>query len=277
MVPQAGRPKTTKPPAMPEYLKLLAVGAAGAGKTHLFATVGKGAKVLSLDVESGSATYSSPPFLQDPAAADPGDIDIVAFPTEGPEAVKTAAELTFTVESAFDYLIRTKNADDYKVVIVDSLTEFQKRFLSLHQAPDPRQSYGALSDALYNIVLKARACPVNVVFTTRPKAAVDEVTGREIVRSDVAPSVWANISGLLDAVGYYHVRTQGAKTSRVLDFSHDARFQAKNRYGLTELVNPTMAELLEVIQKQGATLATVTSAPQAAPRRVITPRAAARQ
>lgn len=276
MVPTAGKPKLAKPPALPEFLRLLVVGAAGAGKTHLFATVGKDAKVLSIDVEGGATTYSSPPFLQDPAAADPENIDIIEFPTEGPDAPANAAELIHRVEGVFDYLIRSKNADGYKVVIVDSLTELQNRFLSMHQAADPRQSYGALSDAAYNIILKARATPAHVVFTTRPKAAIDEVTGREIVRSDVAPSVWSNISGLIDAVGYYHIRTQGAKTTRVLDFSHDARFQAKNRYGLTELQNPTMAEILEVIQERGNTSAKPAT-PARPPRKVQAPRAAAAQ
>jgi len=217
-------------------------------------TVGKGKKVIVLDVEGGSVTYSSPTYLADPNATEPENIDVLSFPTEGPDAPATARDLAHRVESVFDYLIRSNNADGYELVVIDSLTEFQKRFIYMYDAADLRQAYGALSDAVYSIVLKARQAPVHTVFITRPKAAIDEVTGKEIVRSDVAPSVWSVISGLMDAVGYYHAKSQGigaqARTVRVLDFTHDNRFQAKQRYGLGEMQEPTMAQLLEVIRQK---------------------------
>ena len=251
-MPTVGKPKTTKPADMPSTFNGLFFGASGIGKTHLMGTLGKGGKVLIADVEGGSVTFSSDPYLNDPNATDPSNIDVIPFPFTGPDEVETAAELVHLIEGTLDWLIRTNNEEGYDLFVVDSLTEFQARFLGLHGANDPRQSYNAMADSLHNIVLKARQAPLHVVFLSRPVVKEDPETNAETIRADVAPSAWKQISGLLDAVGYYKARTQGATTKRVLDFQHSNRFFAKNRYGLTELTNPTLKEVFDIVQKVDA-------------------------
>lgn len=251
-MPTAGKPNTTKPSELPDTFNGLFFGASGVGKTHLMGTVGKGKKVLVADVEGGSVTYSSTPYQSDENATERDNIDIIPFPFTGPDEVKTAAELVHLIEGTLDWLIRTNNEDGYELFVVDSLTEFQARFLNLHGASDPRQSYNAMADALHTIVLKARQAPVHVIFLSRPVVKEDPETNAEVIRADVAPSAWKQISGLLDAVGYYKARTQGATTKRVLDFTHSNRFFAKNRYGLTELTNPTLKEVFAIMRQADA-------------------------
>lgn len=244
MIPTAGKPAFTKPPAAPNRAVMEIDGLAGSGKTHLLGTVGKGGKILLIDTEDGAVSYSSDAYLNDPAATEPSNIDVLSL-----TGVSSAQELVFKATQAIDYVVRSKNVDGYALVALDSLTEFQKKFLSMYEAKDPRQAYGALSDGLYGIVWKARSLPCSIVFTSRPKVAEDAVLNTTVVRSDVAPSVWSVFSGLLDAIGYYSVRVQGMKTERVLDFSLNNRFQSKTRYGLGKMVNPTMQEILEVVSK----------------------------
>lgn len=271
MLGSVSKPITNKPSPLPTKARLLIDGLAGRGKTHLIATVGKGKKILVADLEDGTSTYSSDTYLNDPAGTEPENIDIIPFPTQGDGAITDVSEFVYRIEGALDYLIRTNNSDGYELFAIDSLTEFQKRFLSLHTAADPRQSYGALSDAMYGIIHKVRAAPVHVVFTSRPRSTRDEVQNRDIVRSDLAPATWSVISGLIDAIGYYDVKVQGAMVRRTLDFGLDIKYAAKDRYGLGELVNPTMREVLDAIvgtRKEAVPVATGSGGRPNMPRRI---------
>jgi hypothetical protein len=236
---QASPLKFVSPSALPKYVNFGLGGVAGAGKTHLLGTVGKGNKVLIFDTEGGNVTFNSASFLSDPAATELENIHIVTF-----EDVTTTAELAHRVEGALDYLIRTKNSDGYSLVALDSLTEFQARFLSLDNAADKRQSYGRLQEALYAIVHKARQAPVHTVFTARLRHTQDDVLGREVVRFDVSPGVWSIISGLFDNIGFLDLRAQGVRTTRILDFSHKIRTQGKDRFGLGELTDPKFSDIM---------------------------------
>lgn len=239
------RIKTVGVPSLAKYITFQIDGVAGSGKTTWLGTIGKGNKLLLLDLEGGAETFSSPGYEDIPDATEVSNISVVDLSS----GITKAEQLVYEVEGVFDELITGKNADGYTLVAVDSLTEFQKRFLSLHQAADPRQSYGALSDAMYSIVQKARKAPVHVAFTSRPKLYRDEVLNRDVIRPDVAPSVWAVFSGLLSAVGYYSVRAQGASVKRTLDFSLNPSIQAKNRYGLGVLENVSAKGFFEAAQR----------------------------
>lgn len=230
----------SKPSQLPKYANIGLGGIAGAGKTHLLGSVGKDKKVLILDTEGGSSTYSSASFKASPDATD--KIDVITF-----DDITKANELVHRIESAFDHLIKTNNAEGYDLVALDSLTEFQERFLSLHEAADKRQSYGAVRDSLYSIVHKARRVPAHTVFTARLKATHDEVLGREVVRFEVSPGVYSVISGLFDVIAFLDVKRVGmgnnAKLVRTFDPNHGVRFSGKDRFGIGELESPTFAKI----------------------------------
>lgn len=236
----------TTPAALAKHVNFLFSGVAGAAKTTLLGTIGKGNKALIADVEGGTVTYQSAYFRQHPQAANIEDLHILGF-----DDVTTAQDLVHRVESALDYLIRTGNKDGYTLFALDSVTEFQEKFLSLHQAADKRQSYGALRDALYSIVHKARQAPLHTAFTARLKATTDEVLNREIVRPEVSPGVWSVISGLFDNIGFLDLKVQGVTQTRVLDFAHKVRTQGKDRYGLGELTNPTFVDIVARLTGEG--------------------------
>lgn len=247
MIAKNNKPfQTVSPAALPKLGNLGIGGVAGVGKTFLLGTVGKGNKALVFDTEGGSVTYNNPDFEASPSATEASNIDVVTF-----DDVSDASALLHRIEGAFDYLIRSKNSDGYSVVALDSLTELQQKFLMLHSAPDPRQSYGAFKDGIYRIVTKARSVPAHTVFTARLRSTQDEVLGQEIVRFDVAPSVWGLISGLFDAVGYMTTKNQGKSSKRVLDFRHTPRAHGKDRLGLGvgELSNPVLSDLLTLIEE----------------------------
>ena len=238
----------SRPANLPKYANMGLGGIAGAGKTHFLGTVGKENKVLILDTEGGTATYNSESFLNDPNHTD--DIDVISF-----DDITNVAELVRRVEEPLDYVIQTKNKDGYTLVAVDSLTEFQERFLSLHVATDKRQSYGALREALYGIVQKARAAACHTIFTARLKATHDEVLNREVVRFEVSPGVYSVISGLFDVIAFLDLQRKGlgdrAKTIRVLDPTHSLRTPGKDRYGIGIVENPSFTDVLKVIADKG--------------------------
>lgn len=239
MIPSSAKPQLTKPDALPKTKLMWIAGASGGGKTHLMATVGKGNKALIIDTEGGSVTYRSPAFLNDPAATEPDNIDILDL-----SRVTDLKDLVFQVDSTLDYLIRSRNSDGYSVVAFDSLTEFQAKFINLHQAPDPRQSYGALNQTVYGFITKAKQLPVSMVFTSLLTFKEDEVLSREVVRPAVSPGLW-QLAGQVHAVGFYELRQQGAREVRTLNFEHRMRLPGKNR-GIVEATyqDPSMQELL---------------------------------
>lgn len=231
----------TKPPALPEFFNMGLGAIAGAGKTHLLGTPGKGKRILNIDLEGGTTTYSSATFKGAPDATD--NIDVISF-----NDVPDATSLIGRIEGILDYLIINKNKEKYDLVAIDSLTELQEKFLSLHKAPDKRQSYGAFRDSLYTIVHKARLAPVHTIFTARLKATQDDVLNREVVRFEVSPGAWGVISGLFDIIAMLDVKRVGmgnnAKLVRVLDAEHGLRFTGKDRIGVHGMTDPTMAKIL---------------------------------
>jgi hypothetical protein len=234
----------TKPPALPEFFNMGLGAIAGAGKTHLIGTPGKGKRILNLDFEGGTTTYSSKAFKTSSDVTD--NIDVINF-----DDVTDATSLIARVEGILDYLIVTKNKDKYDVVAIDSLTELQEKFLSLHKAPDKRQSYGAFRDSIYSIVHKARLAPVHTIFTARLKATQDDVLNREVVRFEVSPGAWGVISGLFDIVAMLDVKRVGmgnnAKLVRVIDAEQGLRFPGKDRIGIHGMTEPTMAKILSQV------------------------------
>lgn len=242
MINKSAGPKTSSPAALPKWGNFLISGVAGSSKTSLLGLIGTGNKALIMDPEGGTVSYHSAWFGQQPDAAKLDDLHVVSF-----DDVTTAQDLVHRVVSTLDYIIKTKNSDGYTLVALDSLTEFQERFLSLHVAGDKRQSYGALRDSLYEIVHKARQAPVHTVFTARLKATFDEVQNRDVVRPEVSPGVWSVVSGLFDQIGFLEVKTQGVRTTRTLDFAHKTRTQGKDRFGIGAIDDPTFVKLQAVL------------------------------
>ena len=227
-----------KPAQLPATYSMGIGGAAGSGKTHLLGTVGKGKKILVFDPEGGTTSFNSKTYLADKSGTEPDNIDVITF-----DNVKDSKDLVFQVESVFDILIRDKSIG-YDLVVLDSVTEFQTRFLELHSSDDHWAPYRDLQNSLYTLVKKARLVPAHTIFTARLKASVDEVLGQEIVRFAVSPGVWSVMSGLFDQIGFMLFRTQGIREVRELDFTHTNRAPGKDRAGFGKVVSPKLQAFL---------------------------------
>jgi len=232
------------PNGLPKYPNIVVGGGAGVGKTAFLGSAGPDAKVLIADPEQGTVSFQSAWFLAQPTSVKQENIHVIDF-----DDVTTSAELVHRVEGALDHLIRTKNSDGYALFALDSITEFQERFIRLHTASDPRQAYGALKEAMHTLTIKARQAPVVTIFTARLRAITDEVSQREMVRPEVSPGVWSVTSGLFDQIGLFDLRVQGVTARRTLDFSLKPRFPGKDRFGLGEIPDPTMMALLAKLNR----------------------------
>lgn len=250
-----------KPPPLPTYGVYLIDAESGHGKTTLVGTVGKGNKILSLDFEGGTTSYSSPIFRSLPDATELENIHVIPFPRfdipprDGEDEVKAITDintLQLRVNSVFDYLRRTNNSDGYTLLVIDSLSELQQRFMALYTGNDPRQGYQQWKNFLSELVNKAKVTPVNTVFLSRPSVAVNEVTGEKEVRSGVSPAAWQAVSGLIDANGFYTARVNPAgKETRTLNFTLNQKYSAKTRLAVDVMTNPTFRQILDTVSSGG--------------------------
>ena len=249
--------KFSTPQGLARYPNMVIAGAAGVGKSAFLAGVGKSAKVLIADPEQGSTTYQSAWFQAQETSPPLDNIHIIGF-----DGVENVNDLVHQVEGTLDYLIRTKNSDGYALFALDSITEFQELFIKMHGASDPRQSYGALKEAIHGITVKARQAPIITIFTARLRSVEDPITQREMVRPEVSPGVWSVTSGLFDQIGLFDLKVQGVTSRRVLDFSPRPRFAGKDRFGLGELPDPTFATLQARLDGVAPATPTVRPAPR---------------
>lgn len=234
--------KFSLPSGLPEFGSFAVGGPSGTGKTHLSGTVGPDAKMLMFDSEGGSITFSTKAFKAAKDAGTNENLHIIKFPRDA-----TPAALLHTVESVLDQLISSNNKEGYELIVLDSLTELQAQVIGAFAGKDPRQAYGLWADGLHRIITKARRLDAHSLFIARLRATFDEVLGREIVRYDISPGAWSTVSGLFDAIGFMDLRTQGVKTVRTLTFEPTMRFPAKERFGLKEMVEPTMRQILDAV------------------------------
>lgn len=219
-------------------------GVAGSGKTVLAGLAGKGKKILNLDLEGGSSSYVGKFFKDHPDAS---DVEIVPmYDTSHNDPTK----MTSGIIGALEYLAGTKNKEGYDVVVIDSLTEFQERFI-IHNASDGFTKYRQLGDAFHRMMQTAQGVPAHVVFTSRLVLRNDEVLGHEVVRFSLADKSWSVVSGMLDVIAYKTVQHKGfgnaAREVHVLDARQSSRFSGKDRFGIGEMTDPTMKKVIEVV------------------------------
>ena len=214
-------------------------GIAGAGKTHFLATVGKGRKVLILDLERGSSTYQSYAYYNDEHGTELENIHVLHF-----DDAKSSGDLADKIMAVLTHLVRTKNSENYILVAIDSITQFQEMFMSFHRSGDNRRSYLELKNTCYDIVQMARRVPCHTVFTARLRSFTDAKGTLEMLRYEVSPGSWSVISGLFDAIGYMDLEIRPDKTAnRVLSFDHIPTRPGKDRYGFGTIENPSVRRL----------------------------------
>jgi len=203
-------------------VKMLVFGMAGSGKTTLIKTL---PKPIVLSAEAGllSIAGTGIPYIEIESMAD----------------LKEA------------YLWILDNIADYETVCLDSISEIAEVVLSSEKkvAKDPRQAYGAMQDAMGDLIRAFRDLQgVNVYFSAKAEKTQDE-TGRLLY----SPSMPGNKTGqalpyFFDEVLALRIETDSeGNPQRALQCQPDSIWTAKDRSGRLDFWE--VADLGEVIRK----------------------------
>lgn len=217
-------------------VKMLVYGQPGVGKTFFSSSA---PKALFVDVEGGTLSIRNAGL----------NIDIVK--------VTKFADI-FTIHK---FLHDGKH--EYQTVIVDSLTELQKKSLDgiieeayrkdpLKRDPDIAElrDWSKNTAQLRKAVRYFRDLPMNVIFTALEKEVKDEQTGALRVGPDLTPKLQSDVAGYLDIIAHMSTKEKEDGILRQMLFQPTGKYMAKDRSGKLGKVikNPTFPMILDLIE-----------------------------
>ena len=216
-----------------KYFNTLIYAESGTGKTVLAGSaqrVPDMAPVLLIDIEGG--TMSLEDFYPD---------------------VPVVRVNSWTgLQKVYDRLYSGK--EEYKTVIVDSLTEAQKFSMqeimrkSVREDPtiDPdvprMRDWGKNIEQMRRFTRAMRDLPMNVIFTALATVDKDDNTGKQITRPSFNGKLGAEIPAFMDTVLYMYIKEFNGGQQRLLLSKKTARHLAKDRSNRLPAVieEPTM-------------------------------------
>lgn len=160
----------------------------------------------------------------------------------------------------------------YRTVVIDSLTEVQRR--SLDRIVDTRtgqvnpgsitrgvkfesnrttlQDYGDNTQQMRKLVRAFRDLDMNVIFTALESEIQDEMTGKVTVRPALTDKLWQDVNGYVDIVARMFTTTNKEKqTVRKIAFQPYANYTAKDRTGALGM-GMTDATVKQIVDKIAA-------------------------
>lgn len=198
-------------------VKMLVYGAPGVGKTYFSSSA---PKPLFVDVEGGTLSIRNAGR----------NIDVVK--------VNRFADI-FEIHK---FLMAGDH--DYQTVIVDSLTELQKKSLDgimeeayrkdpMKRDPDVAElrDWGKNTAQLRKAVRYFRDLPMNVIFTSLEKDTKDESTGAIRVGPDLTPKLQNDVAGYLDIIAHMSTRDKEEGIVRQMLVQPTGKYMAKDRSG----------------------------------------------
>lgn len=217
------------------YLKCLLYSTPGAGKTKLAC---ESPKALLIDTEHGSRTLKNHPELS--------HVKILK--------IKTVQDL-----SDVFWALKDGEYPEYETIIVDTLSELQKRFLDeslrKNSASNPKadpyvpegKDYQRNTEQIRRLVMSYRDLDRNIIFTAHEVEEKDDADGIIKVRPALTPKVNQTLYGLMDLIGYLTVTTDAeGKSERKLQVHPSRRVQAKTRITFPPIItNPTMKFIMD--------------------------------
>lgn len=217
-------------------VKILAYGAAGAGKTRLISTL---PNPIILSTEAGllSLRQYDLPYI----------------------VIATLDDL----HEAYEWLLSGAGSGQYESVALDSISEIAEVVLNQEKkaTKDPRQAYGAMQEMMGDLIRAFRDIPnMHVYMSAKMDKSQDEM-GKMLY----APSMPGNKAGqalpyFFDEVFALRVEKDEAKAEyRVLQTNTDGKWAAKDRSDTLEMwEEPDLGAIIEKISAGS-------EAPQAAP------------
>lgn len=207
-------------------VKVLVYGQAGAGKTSLVKTL---PSPIVLSAEGGLLSVQ--------------DADLPYIEIDGME----------TLKEAWLWLTESKEAQAYKSVALDSISEIAEVVLNTEKkaTKDPRQAYGAMQEQMADIIRAFRDLPNRHVYMSAKLEKSQDEMGRILY----APSMPGNKTG--QSLPYYFdevlalriERDSDGGTQRALMCDGDGLWLAKDRSG--KLAAWEAPDLSAIIQKIG--------------------------
>jgi phage nucleotide-binding protein len=189
-------------------VKVLVYGQAGAGKTSLIKTL---PNPIVLSAEGGLLSVQ--------------DSDLPYIEVDGME----------TLKEAWLWLTESKEAQAYKSVALDSISEIAEVVLNAEKkaTKDPRQAYGAMQEQMADIIRAFRDLPNRHVYMSAKLEKSQDEMGRILY----APSMPGNKTG--QSLPYYFdevlalriERDSDGGTQRALMCDGDGLWLAKDRSG----------------------------------------------
>ena len=238
-------------------IKMLLYGASDTGKTYATSRLSEKYRTLILDVEGGH--LSAPTELPYADFADFGEM--VRFPDQYPSGMVKVD----TWEQAEQILAGLRrNPDRFEVVVIDSLTELQKRctdWVKSKQTTILReldtltlQGWGALCENFRTMVRGYRDLRSHVVFTALEQYSSDDQTGivRWVPTFDNRKMPF-EVVGWMDIVGHAIKREKRKNDGttdiqRIFRFVSNGREEAKVRGGfLNEEEPPDLVKIFEKV------------------------------
>jgi phage nucleotide-binding protein len=192
------------------FLKVGIYGVSGAGKTTLAAT---SPKPFLINVEAGEA-----------ALIGRSDISIAKV-----EEFKE-------IDNIYKYLKHAKH--DYQTVIIDSLTELQKRAMDMVLEGEGREmphqgSWGQSMEYVRRIVRQFRDLDMHVIFIMGVADRKDAITGTVTDMPSLPGKLGQEVSSYLDVLGYLTMAydAKSKSYSRKMKIQPSTRWHAKDRTG----------------------------------------------
>jgi len=206
-------------------VKGLVYGPAGIGKTRLCATA---PDPLIISAEAGLLSLA--------------DVDIPVID------VKTVDD----VNEVYDWIKLSKEADQYKTICLDSITEIAEVLLSTFKAEDKdaRQAYGRLADEMTKTIRAFRDLDgKNVYFSAKQARVLNDVGVTMYLPSMPGKQLLNALPFFFDEVFAYRIgNLEDGTEYRYLQTYADLRYEGKDRSGkLNNIEKPDLAYIYNKI------------------------------
>ena len=218
-------------------LKMNIYGRSGVGKTRLALQIAKHFKTFLIFSERSEASVQSHP-----------DFDAIQQNLEWLEVSSWQ-----DVQKAFDYI--TTQQDAYQWVIIDSLTDINKRIIEdiSQSAKDETMSqrqWGQVTSRLERLIRYIRDLRTNVLFVCLSTNDKNDLTGEVCAYPSLTGRLKEEMPAYLDMNGYFYTmesRERPGEVDRCLQFVNSPRAVAKDRWDKLTYEYANMTEIFKKI------------------------------
>lgn len=206
-----------------QYLTVLVYGEAGAGKTRLCSTVEDG---IIISAEGGLLSLRE------------FDLPVIE--------VSTLKD----VQDAYDFLANSSEADSYRWVCIDSLSEIAEVVLTaeFEAANDKRKAYGEMAERMTNLIRRFRDMSKNVYMTAKAKHVLTDHGSMIWTPSFPGKKLDQQAAYQFDEVFAMRVKEVEGETRRALQTASDGVWSAKDRSGaLSQFEQPNLEAIYKKI------------------------------